>query len=155
MSENISLSADMSQADEALDNFKRRSEEIVQSVNQQIQETEQKTSRAVRKVVALGRMGYEMVDNLTRGFGLAIPPVIGSLIRGALSVASVFANIFTAEAITPGMEAAAALGFAELALLTANISMVIQGQTEMVTQLRAAQQGLFNMGTFVNALSFF
>ena len=143
-------------------------EEVLRALEQvdaKIEETEEKAEEVIEKVEEAAIISYNQVLNMARSTWLmtqgivrtaggAISATFRMAVGTVLGAISMLLPIFTAEAVTPGMQVNAALGMISIGIAIAALAAAEQEQNELALQLRGANMALHGIQSFIGAVNF-
>lgn len=127
--------SELEQAKVDVDNFDKKSNEIIETVDK-------KSRESFFHVLTQARAAYTVGLGLIKASGVSVSYFFRSMMSAAFGAISIMTPLLTAEAVTPGMQWAAALGFAELGVAVAAVVAAQMEQSEIARGFRGAAMAL-------------
>ncbi|MFX1371333.1 MAG: hypothetical protein ACFFCE_05690 [Promethearchaeota archaeon] len=150
MSEKVNLDVDTTVAKQKLDEVENKRQQVETATNKTVQEVEEKTTYAYQKVLSMARSSYLAGAAFVRATGTSVSYFFTSLISAGISAISLLTPILTAEAVTPGMQIQAAIGFLNIGIATTALIAAQLEQSKIAQQLASANEGLHNIQTIIS-----
>lgn len=119
-----------------------------------LNEVDTKSTMVFSKVLTGAQMGYSTLSSLIRAAGGTVSATFETVISAAFSVMGILSPIFSAEAVTPGMQVQAALGFLQLGLSLAAITAAQANQSKLSEQIRTSLSAVRNTSSLIGFMSF-
>ena len=154
MSYIIELDADTTVANKKIDELEKKVDGVVKLSDRMLLDVDNKTDITFNKVMTATRAGYSMVTSLITAAGGTVDVVFQSIIAAAFSTIGILYPIFTAQALTPGMQLQAILGFIQLELAILSIVAAQKKQEDIINSLQKTSNVVNSTGIFLGTLSF-
>jgi len=100
-------------------------------------------------VLNMAKMAWSTTEMIVKQAGGTISTVFSGLISATFATISILQPLLTAEAVTPGMQATAALGFIQLGLTIAALVAAEQKRAELEESLRNASMALMSISSLI------
>lgn len=146
----IHLDVDTSRAKDKL----RKVENDRERVDRLVEDTKKNASLSFNQVLSMAQQTWGVVDAMMRAMGINVSMQFRLLMRSGFAAIRVLTPLFTAEALTPGMQAQAALGMLNLILAAEAIKQAQEGETQAATQIAAATEGISGINSMIGSLNF-
>ena len=104
------------------------------------------------KVMSMVHAGWLVTQGMVRAAGGTISTVFRTVVGTTLGMISMLIPILTAESVTPGMQAQAALGFASIAMATAALAAAEAEEREFSDALRGANMALHGIQSMLGMI---
>ena len=148
-------------------NLKLNTQELRQElkqVNNEIDETNQKGAVVLKnvqknvkltrqQVVGLAQASWGVITGMLEAAGITISTQFKVLISSAFAAINILTPLLTAQAVTPGMQIQAALGFINLALAVASIGFAQAQEAELAAQLASGMQALNSVNGMIGMMN--
>ena len=144
--------------------LKVNKEEIIQDLKE-IKEEGKAVTKTVEKIVTEAKYSFTQIiggvhavwlatQGAVRAAGGSIETVFRTLIGTSLSTVAILAPLLSAQAVTPGMQIQAALGFASLGLAISALVAAEAEEKEFSDALRGANMALHGIQSFIGVFNF-
>jgi len=131
-----------------------RAEAVKAKTDAIFEEVEAKRRMSFQQVVSMAQMSWSVMDATLRALGINVSMQFRLLMRTGFAAIRVLTPLLTAQAMTPGMKAQAALGLLNLSLAISALQMTGSEYTQAQTQLAAATEALAGINSMVGMLNF-
>ena len=150
----IELDADTTIANQKVDELENKVDNVVKLSDRMLLDVDNKTDITFNKVMTATRAGYSMVMSLITAAGGTVDVVFQSIIAAAFSTVGILYPLFVAQALTPGMQLQAIMGFMQLELAIISIVAAQQKQQDIINSLQKTSNVINSTGIFLGTLSF-
>jgi len=154
MSPKIELDVDTTIGHRKLDVLEHRRNEVILMSDKVFRDIDTGTRLSAQKVLLAARQGYGILTSLITAAGGTVSTLFTASISAAFSVVAILTPLFTAEAVTPGMQVQAALGFLQLGLSIAAIVNAQSQQSAITNQIQGGLNALNGTANLVGTMSF-
>ncbi|MCP4550878.1 MAG: hypothetical protein GY834_02305 [Bacteroidetes bacterium] len=125
-----------------------------QRLENMVTDTVSRSKMSFNQVLSMAQQSWGVIDAMFRAMGFNVSMQFRLLIRSGFAAIRVLTPIFTAEALTPGMQAQAAFGMLNLVLAAMAIAEAEAGATQSATQIAAATEGISGINSMIGSMSF-
>ncbi len=111
-------------------------EEKRKKLDKELEKTKKKSRETWKLAVGVAQASWNLTTTLLEIQGVQISQTLRAVISGAFAAHAIITPILAAETVTPGMQAAAAFGFAQIALSIAAAFAAEQEATDIESDFR-------------------
>ncbi len=154
MGERIDIVINAEEVLRALEKIDAKIEETEEKAEEVIEAVETAVTISYNQVLNMARATWLMTQGVVRAAGGAISATFRMAVGTALGAISVLIPIFTAEAVTPFMQAQAALGMISIGIAIAALAAAQQEEQELALQFRGANMALHGIQSIIGSLNF-
>ncbi len=154
MGERIDIVINAEEVLRALERVDAKIEETEEKAEEVIEKIDTATTASYNQVLSMARATWLMTQGLVRATGGAISATFRMAVGTVLGAISMLLPIFTAEAVTPGMQAQAALGMISIGIAAAALAAAQQEEKELALQFRGANMALHGIQSIIGVLNF-
>lgn len=149
ISEQIEISIDAEDLLHDLEEVDRKVEQTEANANEVIAEVEESTRSAFTQTLNMARNAYTIGLGIVKATGVSVSYFFRSMMSAAFGAISILRPLLTAEAVTPGMQAQAIIGFAELAVAIAAVVAAQLEQSEIARGFRGAAMAISGIQSLI------
>ena len=150
LDEEITLTLNADELLLELDKVEARANEVENTVAK----VEEESEKSYTAVIGMVHAGWLATQGMVRAAGGTISTVFRTVIGTTLGAISLLTPILTAEAVTPGMQAQAAMGFASIALALSALVAAEAQEQEFSDALRGANMALHGIQSMIGMINF-
>ncbi len=154
MGERIDIVINAEEVLRALEQVDAKIEETEEKAEEVIEKIDTSTTASYNQVLNMARSTWLMTQGIVRAAGGAISATFRMAVGATLGAISMLLPIFTAEAVTPGMQANAILGMISIATAIAALSAAQKEEQELALQFRGANMALHGIQSIIGVLNF-
>ncbi len=126
----------------------------LKAVDKLRQDVEGAATASFNQVVGMARASYMLIKNVVQAAGGTIPATLEAIISGTISAIAILKPLLTATAVTPGMQAQAAIGFANLVLTFAALSAAQQKKADIQQTIAGVNGILTGISALIGTINF-
>jgi len=112
--------------------------EKTEKLDEIIENTNKKSSETWMLAVGVAQSSWSLLESVLSSVGIAIPGMLRATVQGAFAAINIMRPLIAAEAVTPGMQIAAGIGFANILLAIAAASTAQTAAGEIEQQMKNA-----------------
>jgi hypothetical protein len=113
---NYFLTIDVEKAIDDLEKVEEKRKEVEKDTKDAIKTVDKEVASMRRHAVNAMQGTWHALEGMMRSVGITMPQLLRSVISGTFAAIKLLTPILTAEAVTPGMQIQAAIGFSQVAL---------------------------------------
>lgn len=123
-------------------------------VDKAVEKTKKKTNETWMLAVGVAQSSWTLFDALISAAGGTVSGVLRATISGMFSAIAIIKPLLAAEAVTPGMQFAAAFGFMQIALAIAAAQKAEQTASNISSKISATKSVLGDVNSFIGSFNF-
>lgn len=123
-------------------------------VNQEVNTLSTNARETIRVTVGLMRSTYGMLRGALRAAGVTVDAITNAVVSATIQLGEQFLLIATAEAVTPGMKAAAVITAIQAGIIIASAVQMEKEKKERQRSIEATNLIINNVNSFVGWLNY-
>ncbi len=132
----------------------RSIEEKRKDLDNALDKTKKKSKETWLLAVGVAQASWNLTTTLLEAQGVKVSALMRSAISGVFSTIAILKPILAVEAVTPGMQVAAAFGFAQIALSIVAAAAAEQEAAKIESNFQQGISGIGAMGDFIGSFNF-